>query len=87
MSSCGAKKGGGLVIHFRGEAHSFVCFAGMLEESRADKCSKTALSLTADDEFGNYWWYVFNTNFYFVGYIDVATLTIIHKTRDHTCAY
>jgi hypothetical protein len=55
-------KGGGLTIHFRDEAHSFVCFAGMVEESGAEKCSETALSLAADDVFGNYWWYAFNTN-------------------------
>jgi hypothetical protein len=48
-------KGGGLAIHFRGEAHSFVCFAGMVEESEAEKCLEKALSLKADDVFGNYW--------------------------------
>jgi hypothetical protein len=73
---------GGLAIHFRGEAHSFVCFAGMVEES--GKCSETALSLAADDVFGNYWWYAFNTNVYFRGYINVATLTFVHKTRGQT---
>jgi hypothetical protein len=30
-------KGGGLAIHFRGEAHSFVYFADMVEESVAEK--------------------------------------------------
>jgi hypothetical protein len=32
-------EGGGLAIHFRGEAHSFVCFTGMVEENRAEKYS------------------------------------------------
>jgi hypothetical protein len=44
------------------------------------KCSDTALSLAADDMFGNYWWYAFNTNVYFSGYVNVATLTFVHKT-------
>jgi hypothetical protein len=72
-------EGGGLAVHFRGEAHSFVCFAGVVEES--GKCSETALSLAADDVFGNYWWYAFNTNVYFRGYINVATLTFVHNAR------
>jgi hypothetical protein len=61
LSSCCGKdlriitEGGGLGIHFRGEAHSFVCFAGMVEERGAEKCSVKALSLAADDVFGNYW--------------------------------
>jgi hypothetical protein len=33
--------GGGLAIHFRGEAYSFVCFSGMVEESGAKKFSLT----------------------------------------------
>jgi hypothetical protein len=37
-----------LYIHFRGEAHSFVCFAGMVEESENEKCSEKVLSLAAD---------------------------------------
>jgi hypothetical protein len=40
-------------MHSRGEAHSFVCFAAMVEESEAEKCSENALSLAADDVFGN----------------------------------
>jgi hypothetical protein len=36
-------EGGGLSIHTRGEAHSFVCFAGMVEKSGAEKCSEKAL--------------------------------------------
>jgi hypothetical protein len=41
-------------IHFRGEAHSsLLCFAGVLEKSGAQKCSEKALSLAADDVFGN----------------------------------
>jgi hypothetical protein len=40
--------------HFRGEAHSFLCFAGMVEDSGAEKCSEKALSLAADDVFGKY---------------------------------
>jgi hypothetical protein len=63
-----------LVIHFRGEVHSFVCCA---RASRAEKSSETALSLSADDVFVNNWWYVFNTNSYFG--VDVATLTLIHN--------
>jgi hypothetical protein len=48
----------------------------MLEKSAAEKCSASALSPTTDDVLGNY----------FGGYIDVATLTIIHeRTRGHTC--
>jgi hypothetical protein len=47
-------EGGGLAIHFRGEAHFFICFAGMVEESGAEKCSETAFSLEADGVFGNY---------------------------------
>jgi hypothetical protein len=40
VSSCCGKdlgtitKGGGIAIHFRGEAHSFVCFAGMLKNAQ-----------------------------------------------------
>jgi hypothetical protein len=30
---------GGLAIHFRSEGHTFVCFAGMVEESGAEKCT------------------------------------------------
>jgi hypothetical protein len=43
VSSCCGKdlgiiiKGGGLAIQVRGKAHSFVCFAGMVEESGAEK--------------------------------------------------
>jgi hypothetical protein len=48
-------EGDGLAIHFRGEAPSFVCCAGIVEENGAEKCSETALSLAADDVFGNYW--------------------------------
>jgi hypothetical protein len=69
----------GVAIHFRGEAHSFV-----MKENGAEKCSKMALSLAADVVFGNYWWYAFNTNVYFRGYINVATLTFVHKTRGQT---
>jgi hypothetical protein len=63
-------------IHFRGESHSFVCFAGMVEESGAEKCSKKSLSLAADDVFEYYWWYAFNINVCFRGYVNVATLII-----------
>jgi hypothetical protein len=84
-------EGGGLAIHFRGEAHSFVCFAGMEEESGAEKCSEKSLSLAADDVFGHYWWYAFNTNFCFRVYVNVigyinATFTFVHKTRGQTIA-
>jgi hypothetical protein len=63
---------------------SFVCFAGMVEESGAEKCSEKYLSLAVDDVFGNYWWYAFNTNVCFRGYVNVATLTFVHKTKDQT---
>jgi hypothetical protein len=60
VSSCCGKDlgiitvGGGLAIHFRGEAHSsLLCFAGVLEKSGAQKCLEKALSLAADDVFGN----------------------------------
>jgi hypothetical protein len=36
-------EGGGLAVHFRGEAYSVVCFAGMVEESRAEKCSEMVM--------------------------------------------
>jgi hypothetical protein len=39
---------------------------------------KNALSLAADDVFGNYWWYASNTNVCFRGYVNVATLTFVH---------
>jgi hypothetical protein len=42
-------EGAGLSIHFRDEDHSFVCIAGMVEESGAEECSETAPSLAADD--------------------------------------
>jgi hypothetical protein len=72
-------EGSGLAKHFRGEAHSFVCFAGMVEESGAEKCSEKTLSLAADDVFGNYWYLVC-----FRGYFNVAILTFVHKTRGQT---
>jgi hypothetical protein len=75
---------GGLALHFHGEAHSFECFSGMVEEGGAEKCSEKALSLAADDVFGDYWWYSFNTNVCFRGYVNVATLTFVHKTRGQT---
>jgi hypothetical protein len=90
VTSCRGKdlrvitEGGSLAIHFGGEAHSFVCFAGMVEESGAEKCSEKSLLLAADDVFGNYWWYAFNTNVCFRGYVNVATLTFVNKTRGQT---
>jgi hypothetical protein len=77
-------EGGGLAIHFRGEAQSFVCFAGMVKESGAENCSEKALSLAADDVFGNNWWHAFNTNVSFRGSGNVVTLTVVHKTRGQT---
>jgi hypothetical protein len=50
----------------------------MMEDSGAKKCAEKALSL------GNYWWYAFNTNVCFRGYVNVATLTFVHKTRGQT---
>jgi hypothetical protein len=41
-------------IHFRGEARSFFCLAGMVEEIGAKKMLSKALSLAADHVFGNY---------------------------------
>jgi hypothetical protein len=65
-----------MAIHFRGEAHSFVCFAGTtVEESGAEKCSEKALALAADDVFGSYWWYAFNTNVCFRGYEVLIKMT------------
>jgi hypothetical protein len=57
------------------EAHYFVCFAGMVEESGADKCPEKCLSLAADNVFGNYW-YAFSTNVCFRSYFNVANLKI-----------
>jgi hypothetical protein len=56
----------------------------MVEESGAEKCSEEALSLAAGDVFGNYWWYALNTNVCFRGYVNVATLTFVYKTRGQT---
>jgi hypothetical protein len=53
----------------------------MVEENGAENCSEKSLSLVADDVFGNYWWYVFNTNVCFKGYVDFATLRFVYKTR------
>jgi hypothetical protein len=59
VSSCYGKdlgiitKGGDLAIHYRGEAHIFVCFPGMMEESGANNAQKrllqpmTCLGITA----------------------------------------
>jgi hypothetical protein len=55
----------------------------MVEESGAEKCSEKALIRLAD-EFRNYWWYAFNTNVCFRGYVNVAILTFVHKTRGQT---
>jgi hypothetical protein len=90
VSSCCEKdlgiiaEGGGLALHFRGEAHSFVYFVGMVEDSGAEKCVEKDLSLAADDVFENFWWYAFNTNVCFRGYGNVAILTFVHKTRGQT---
>jgi hypothetical protein len=41
---------------------------------------ENALSFTADDVFGNYWWYAFNTNnVCFRGYVNVAPLHLFIK--------
>jgi hypothetical protein len=56
----------------------------MVEESGAEKLSDKALSLAADDVFGNNWWYALITNVCFRGYVNVATLTFVHKTRGQT---
>jgi hypothetical protein len=44
----------GLAKHFRGETYFLVCFAGMVEESGAEKCSETVLLLAADAVFEKY---------------------------------
>jgi hypothetical protein len=54
----------------------------MVEESGAEKCSETSLSLAADDVFGNYRWYAFKTNDCFRGYVNVATLTFVHNNTE-----
>jgi hypothetical protein len=61
-------------------------YASLLWRKRMElkKCSEMALSLAADDVFENYWWYAFNTNVYFSGYVNVATLTFVHKTIGQT---
>jgi hypothetical protein len=56
----------------------------MLKENGAEKYSEKALSLAVDDVFGNNWWYAFNTNVCFRGYVNVATLTFFHQTRGQT---
>jgi hypothetical protein len=56
----------------------------MVEETGVEKCSKKPLSLAAVDVFENYWWYAFNTNVCFRGYVNVPTLTFVHKTRGQT---
>jgi hypothetical protein len=56
----------------------------MVEESGAEKCSEKAISLAADDVFGNYSWYAFNTNVCFRGFVNVASLTFVHRTRGQT---
>jgi hypothetical protein len=53
-------------------------------ESGAEKSPETVISLAADGLFGNNWWYAFNTNVSFRGYVNVATLTFVHKTRRQT---
>jgi hypothetical protein len=49
--------------------------------------SEKPLSLAADDLFGNYWWYTFNTNVCLIGYVNVATLTFVHKKEAPQAAY
>jgi hypothetical protein len=56
----------------------------MVEESGAEKCSEKSLPLAVDDVLGTYWWYAFNTKVCFRGYVNVATLTFVHKTRGQT---
>jgi hypothetical protein len=52
------------------------------------KCSEKALSLAGDDVFGNNWWYAFNSNVCFRGYVNVATLTFVHiKQEARQAAY
>jgi hypothetical protein len=42
---------------------------------------ESAIALAADDVFENYWWYAFNTNVCFIGYVQFVTLAFVHKTR------
>jgi ribonuclease HI len=58
----------------------------MVEESGAEKCTEKSLSLAADDVFENYWWYAFNTNVCFRGFVNVATLTFVHKKEARQAA-
>jgi hypothetical protein len=51
------------------------------------KNAQKRLSLAANDVFGYYWWYAFNTNVCFRGYVNVATLTFVHKIRSQTGDY
>jgi hypothetical protein len=55
-----------------------------VEESGAEKCSEKAFSFAEDGVFGNYWWYPFNTNGCFRGYVNVATHTFVHITKGQT---
>jgi hypothetical protein len=71
----------GLGIHFCDEAHSFVWFVGIVEESGAEKCSETALSLAVDDVNGHNWWYAFNINIWFRGCVNVACVFMTEDAR------
>jgi hypothetical protein len=87
-SCCGKDLGiiteeGGLAIHYRGEAHSF---AGMVQENGAENCSEKVLSLAANDVFENYWWYAFNTNVCFRGYVNIAPLHLFIKQEARQAA-
>jgi hypothetical protein len=67
-----------LAIHFRGSYASLVWWKKV-----ELKCSETDLALSVDEVFGNDWWYAFNTNACFIGYVNVAiaTITFVHKSR------
>jgi hypothetical protein len=60
----------------------------MVEENGAAKCSEIALplSLAADDVFGNYWWYAFNTNVCFRGYVMLYEAPLLLAQRDKLVA-
>jgi hypothetical protein len=61
-----------LAIHFRGEAHSFVCFAGMVEENGAEKCSEKAQRMTCLGITGG----MRSTPTYA---LEVVSLTFVHR--------
>jgi hypothetical protein len=54
-------------------------YGGGAEELR--NAQKSLSHLQRMTCFGNYWWYAFNTNVCFKGYVNIATLTFVHTTK------